>query len=186
MSEKTEKVRVATWDETGLLETGLIKLVYDKSLNLSPVEIDLTLLTAKSDLKWSRLGDIIKYSICNGIKQKVVDSVAAKSEKAGYTHKERRKIIVENWTRLSTKFLWNKPAEGKGGVGVSKDERAIKTLVEMAKQLEEMANLQPDAVKGAMLASIPMLKVDDKTLVEWQEIQKERLAAKAAKKEEAE
>jgi hypothetical protein len=184
MSEKTEKTRVATWDESKLLETGVIKLVYDKSLNLAAVEIDLTLLTAPNDLKWGRLSDILKYSICNGVKQKVVDSIAAKSEKAGYTHKERREIIVENWTRLSTKFLWNKPAEGRGGAGVTKDERAIKTLEDMTKQLIEMAEKQPDAVKGAMLASIPMLKVDDKTLVEWQEIQKERLAEKAKKKEE--
>jgi len=183
MSE-IKKVKVATWDESKLLETGVIKLVYDKSLNLDPVEIDLTLLTEKSGLKWSRLGDILKYSICNGIKQKVVDAVAAKSEKAGYTHKERREIIVENWTRISTKYLWNKPAEGRGGAGLAKDERAIKTLEEMAKQLEEMANQQPDAVKGAMLASIPMLKVEEKTLVEWREIQKERLAEKAKKKEE--
>ena len=132
MEEKDVKKRLASWDESELLEKGVIKLVYDEGTKIEPVVCDLA-GTFKRDcptVTWDKLGDLTKWHICNGRKQKLVDGTAGKGEKAGYTLKEKREIIFENNKRIEEKLQWNKPGEGRGPITTKIASALTKASVE--------------------------------------------------------
>jgi len=73
--------------------------------------------------KWERLEDVEKLCVINGLKQKLVDKIAA-SKDLQLSIDEKFKIIEETWKRLCENRQWNKPSEGRKAA-VSKIDSAL-------------------------------------------------------------
>jgi len=187
--EAEAKKRLMTWKEDTLLIEGVIYLTFDKSTNLESIEISLKNLTLRSNVKWENIEDILRYSISNGIKQKLSDGLAGKGEKAAFSISERRALVEENWKRISEKGLWNKPAEGRGGRGAKpKYTVAIEALQSMIEQLEKGIEAMPAGMKKAAKKGLePILlglQFEGKTLSEWEKIKNEAMEKEEGASEE--
>lgn len=131
--------------------------------------------------KFENLEDVEKQGVWNGVKQKIVDKNAAAKELA-ITAKEKRANMVAIWHRLCVKRQWNAPAEGGKG-GLPFYMKALKELDAKEAGVRQVAEMQEEPIKSAILSGIPKLDVEGKTREEWLVVKAEAEAKKAEAKE---